>query len=320
MKLMVLSERNKQSMLFHQFPDLEWLRRQSESNFSNRQAWNNISLPNSGWPSVILNVKTGAIFRDNIYGPLSLFSNMSGRSSVTVDGRTVSIPEDCFFLTNQSQAYTLAVEKGMRAETMNIHFGERWSEDIITSLLSGKNYFDEADRHSPFGFYNRLFRKDQIVLGIQHKLLMPELSTIAREELLASLIVYLVNTQLEVKRQSTKLASIKASTRDEIVRRLHLASDYIHSNLEKNLTIEELSKVSAMSRFHFLRSFKDVFGCAPHQYLNKTRLDRATDLLKRPGLSIAEIGRAVGFPSASSFTRIFTRETGQNPSHLRFQS
>lgn len=65
-------------MFCQSFPDLAWLKKQAESRFANQRGWNNQALSHTGWPTVILNVRAGETYRDNIPGPLSLFTNLNG--------------------------------------------------------------------------------------------------------------------------------------------------------------------------------------------------------------------------------------------------
>src|SRR5689334_24402232 len=102
------------------FPDLRWLKDQAENRFS-RPLPVTGAAPGKGWPTVVLNVSASEVFRDNILGPLSLFSNWTGRSSVIVDGHSFDIPKECFLLSNEKQRYTLEVGR-QRAETFNVHF------------------------------------------------------------------------------------------------------------------------------------------------------------------------------------------------------
>ena len=78
-------------MILHQFPDLKWLKQKAEQRFDDKQGWEGRQLKREGWPNVILNVNAQNIYRDNIKGPLSLFMNISGESTVLADKRRVNI-------------------------------------------------------------------------------------------------------------------------------------------------------------------------------------------------------------------------------------
>jgi AraC family transcriptional regulator len=95
--------------------------------------------------------------------------------------------------------------------------------------------------------------------------------------------------------------------------------DYIEANIaaSSDLSLEELSGVAGLSRFHFIRAFKQVTGTTPHQYVMHCRVIRAKQLLERTKLPIAEVGRAAGFGSASHFARYFRNITGMSPFKFR---
>ncbi len=95
---------------------------------------------------------------------------------------------------------------------------------------------------------------------------------------------------------------------------------YIHDNLDHHLTLAELSSIAVMSPYHFARTFKQVTGVAPHQYVLNARLERAKSLLLRGNLSIAEVAQKVGFFDQSHFTRYFKRIIGVTPQALLQQN
>src|SRR4051812_20782388 len=116
-------------MVHTEFPNLQWLKSQAEQSFAARKAWNGRVLAKKGWPTVILNVKTNNAYRDNIRGPLSVFSNIRGESVVEASKRRVKVKEGFFFVTNHDEYYTLQVDQ-RNTETFNIHFGEYFADQV----------------------------------------------------------------------------------------------------------------------------------------------------------------------------------------------
>jgi AraC-like DNA-binding protein len=72
-----------------------------------------------------------------------------------------------------------------------------------------------------------------------------------------------------------------------------------------------------MSRYHFVRRFRDAFGATPHQYLMRIRLDRARKLLTADAASVTDVCMDVGFSSLGSFSTLFARRVGVPPSSYR---
>jgi AraC family transcriptional regulator len=94
--------------------------------------------------------------------------------------------------------------------------------------------------------------------------------------------------------------------------------DYIHSNLEKEITLLELATLVQLSEFHFGRLFKQTTGTAPHQYHLKCRIDRAKQLLLQ-GMAISQVAQSVGFSSQSHLNYHFKRQVGLTPKQFSKQ-
>lgn len=88
--------------------------------------------------------------------------------------------------------------------------------------------------------------------------------------------------------------------------------DYIDANLQSDISLEELSRLARLSKFHFLRAFRRSTGLPPYRYLLLKRMERAQELLKTGGAA-EEIALNVGFPNVDSFSRAFRRVTGVTP-------
>jgi AraC family transcriptional regulator len=304
------------AMLYHSFPDLQWLKNQAESRFSNGKAWNGKKLDQAGWPTVMLNVKAEETFRDNIPGPLSLFSTSNGKSFITVEGKRVHVSDDYFFISNAHQRYTLEIEKGKPAEVFNIHFGEKWAEKTMASiLLKPATALDDPDQALPsVHFYNKLFHKDKVIKSVQKELMLTkDEGSLKQEELLYSLMIYLIYQQELITRQSLSIPVIKSATREELLKRLFLATDYIYSFYNQSLSLEELAKISCLSKFHFLRLFKQVFHQTPYQFITEIRISKAMQLLKHPKAEVKQVAKQLGFADASTFSRLFHNQQGVYP-------
>jgi AraC-like DNA-binding protein len=78
-----------------------------------------------------------------------------------------------------------------------------------------------------------------------------------------------------------------------------------------------LAAVAYLTRAHFIREFKRVFGETPYRYLQRRRVERATFLLRHTDTTVTDVCTAVGFSSLGTFSRTFTQIVGQSPSAYR---
>jgi AraC-like DNA-binding protein len=99
--------------------------------------------------------------------------------------------------------------------------------------------------------------------------------------------------------------------------RLWRARQYIDERYDTPLDLAEISREACLSRYHFLRLFRDTFETTPHQYLIKKRIEKAKWLLRVRSLSVTDICFEVGFESLGSFSSLFRKCVGHAPINYR---
>ena len=114
--------------------------------------------------------------------------------------------------------------------------------------------------------------------------------------------------------RTLNIPAAKKPTKKELVRRMIMAKDYIFSNYsDPNLSVSNLSELVSMSHFHFLRTFKNVYGISPYQYIKSIRIEKAKYLISETDLPISEIACAVGFQESTALYPILKKELSQTP-------
>ncbi|WP_020527637.1 helix-turn-helix domain-containing protein [Flexithrix dorotheae] len=309
-------------MVLTQFPNLHWLKKQIQENFNDQLSSNGRILPQKGWPTVLLNVKTKAAERNQVKGPLSLFMNLKGKSVVQVENKSVEIPENCFFISNNRQYYSLGIEE--EVETFNIHLGDNFLNRVSSGFANSPEFLLDNGDGCPipqFNFHNKLYFKTTQFQEIIEKIyaLGKEglLSNLQLEELLVELALHLQIQENNLKESIAQIPTIKKSTREELKKKLFLATDYLYSFYNSNISLEELAQVAGISKYHFLRLFKIVFGESPHQMLTAIRIKKAEEKLIYSSLSINEIAWLIGMENSSSFSRLFRKFHKIYPSKFR---
>jgi AraC family transcriptional regulator len=93
---------------------------------------------------------------------------------------------------------------------------------------------------------------------------------------------------------------------------------HIEACTEEALSLDELSRIAALSRHHFHRQFSGFLGMSAYKYVQFMRMRRASwRLAYRPELSVADIALATGYEGPEAFARAFRQFSGQSPSEFR---
>ncbi len=103
-------------------------------------------------------------------------------------------------------------------------------------------------------------------------------------------------------------------------RRMAATFDFIETRLASDLNLDELSALVAMSKYHFLRTFKHASGMTPHQYILGRRLRAAAAALRTTRKPVAHVAADQGFGDLSTFNHSFRRFMGVTPTAYRSSS
>lgn len=91
---------------------------------------------------------------------------------------------------------------------------------------------------------------------------------------------------------------------------------YIDKNFDEKISLDLLSHVQSVSKYHLLRLYKRYYGQTPKQYLIEKRIEKAKAFLIE-GRSISDTCFSVGFESPSSFSLLFKKKIGLSPSEFQ---
>lgn len=96
-----------------------------------------------------------------------------------------------------------------------------------------------------------------------------------------------------------------------------LAVRFVHDNLARPLTLNEIAAHLHVSPRQLTRLFGQFTGTSPAAYIERARLDRAEAMLLKSSLSLKAIAREVGYPDAAHFSRVFSKRNGNPPGDFR---
>ena len=108
---------------------------------------------------------------------------------------------------------------------------------------------------------------------------------------------------------------VKKKTGGEIL--AQTATGYIEAHYKEKFSLQKMAGALYVNGSYLLRAFRKSTGFTPLAYHNHIRCRRAMELLADPGMSVSQIGEAVGFVSAAHFSHVFKKEAGCTPTEFR---
>ncbi|MFL6578837.1 MAG: helix-turn-helix domain-containing protein [Povalibacter sp.] len=254
---------------------------------------------------------------------LALLCAWKGSEEVTLDGRRVLVDDDTWLLV-PSSGFSARIRAPHNVHAMTILFRQGLPEEVLASLMTPEDRMLEDGELAPAGqlpFTAHLRTHDRsvtpVLLFIRRHCEMGLEDALWYEEQLAFLLERLLIHHRHYMSRGRKIPVRRAATRREILRRVSLATDFIHSNYSRPLMLSDMARAAFLSRHHFLRLFKQIHEVTPHEYLQRKRTCVAARLLRNSQRHVDEIVKEVGFDSRSTLFRALRRFHGLTPRECR---
>ncbi|MBI1787709.1 MAG: helix-turn-helix transcriptional regulator [Acidobacteria bacterium] len=249
---------------------------------------------------------------------MSIKSFRGGHAFYNAGGGTFAVDDSCYLVLNQGREYSIAVDSPAPVESFCIFFADGFAAGVYRGLTTPAGRLLDPAPPAPVRFFERTYPHEDILSPALARLRAAEPQSAGRlEEKLHGIMERLLAVHLAAWREAERLPAVRASTREELYRRLHRARDYIAASIGEPIALDDMARAACLSPNHFLRAFKQLFHQTPHQYLTARRLERAQALLAGSDRSVTEISLEVGFESPSSFSTLFRRRVGVSPAMSR---
>ena len=125
----------------------------------------------------------------------------------------------------------------------------------------------------------------------------------------------LVSALIANSKHLKKLPVKHIKTAHHLLRKLSVAHNYILQQSQEKLSITELSQHCALSEFHFIRTFKQVYDISPYQLHMQIRLEKARQQLAASPVS--EVAQSLGFYDSRALARAYKKHFGVAPGRHR---
>lgn len=192
------------------------------------------------------------------------------------------------YAPGEEQMYSFKTD----SSTMWCHFSGTIIDELMSDCdLSSGIYFFENNKNILDSFSNLI-----------HRFHIPGM-----EKSSNALLLELIYAIYETKNMSLK------NTPDLLLPVL----SYMNINYNKQITVDELAKLSGYSKSRFSHRFSELVGTTPIKYLNDIRLKISCQMLISTDMSVTDISISCGFYDSLYFSRVFRKKYGISPSEYR---
>ena len=95
------------------------------------------------------------------------------------------------------------------------------------------------------------------------------------------------------------------------------AVTYINEHLGESMSLEEIARVSGLSRTYFSTVFTELNGLRPWDYITIKRIEKSKQILVESDIPIIDVAFKCGYENISNFNRMFRKIVGKSPSEYR---
>ncbi|TYP72077.1 helix-turn-helix domain-containing protein [Paenibacillus methanolicus] len=255
-------------------------------------------------------------------GALSIKTFRNGWAYYNTGRGHYRVEEGTYLLLNRGQEYAITIDWETEVESFCVFFPEGMAEEVLRTCITSSaalldNPFEQRSPSS-FEFVEKTYPTDNAALSpLLQSLRVCSGDDLWVEELMHAILQGLLTIHGQVCHDMRKLPALRASTREELYRRIQTGHEYMSAYFDQEIGLSDIARAACLSPNHFLRNYKLLFGYSPHRFIVERRLREAKKLLLSTNETVTEVCMRVGFQSHGTFTNLFARRFGVSPAVFR---
>lgn len=251
-------------------------------------------------------------------------SPIAGSETYISQGKSTTIDHRHYWISNAGQAVAGSLNSDTPVEGFCIGF----THDYMTShyASSRQTIRDALDTPSADSVSKEFFsyhypvgddRLGQLLRQIKHHVSHGDTDDMLDfDGLYLEVCSALIASQEVIRDVIEDIDHVHMITREEIYRRTRMMYDYIHDLYLHNISVDDICRHAALSRYHGIRCYKKVYGITPYQQVLQLRMEYARQLILS-GHTIAAAAYDASFGDYRAFSKRFKTMYGKTPSQYR---
>lgn len=238
---------------------------------------------------------------------------LSGKTSYVIEGVTYNLRPGDMLLISNHLIHKAIVQEAEPYERIIIYVSRRFAEENSTENTPLMKCFDNALKER-----EHLIRPEKTdSMRIEQELRRIEdavNSDSFGSDVLAK--TYFLQFLISVNKCADKNAGKESSTPYKYDSQIAEVLNYINDNLSDELSVDALAAKSYLSKYYFMRRFKEMTGYTVHSYILLKRVLYASELL-HTGTPATKAAILSGFGDYSTFSRAYKKIYGETPKRTR---
>jgi AraC-like DNA-binding protein len=239
---------------------------------------------------------------------LSIKAAWGGGERYFLREREVTVDDDHWLVLNEGRAYGSRVHAQRPVTSLSIFFRPGLAGEVAAQrqrTIGSALDTAQATAASP-EFAEHLRPHDGTVLRRLRALHAEALAGERSEQWLEQQALLLLDDLLAAN--ATERPPLHGRTAQrELQRRLRLAADYIDTCHAEAIGLQDMAAVACLSRYHFVRHFRELHGITPYAYLLRKRARVAQRLLDAGEHDRERVALLCGFANRFALARALAR-------------
>lgn len=233
-------------------------------------------------------------FDKHVHEEFTITLVQDGKMNAFLDGFSHDFTKSAILTINPDEIHACKTQTTSGYKYNSIYFKKSFLENIIEN--KSKDIYFSKQTLNNIELYKKL---SMLIYAEEHDLV----SNLDFE-------CELVEVMKSITYQNTNLNMyVNMTSHDKLVLK---AKEYINDNFSSDLSLDDISSALNISKYHFLRLFKQKTHISPHNYLMLRRIEKAKQSLQN-GKSIINTAYECGFNDQSHLNRRFKAITGLTP-------